>query len=262
VTRSATGLPFTINIRVVDRSLCISGNSSCASNLERVAPQYRRQGGIFIPDDGERPMHPVPDEISGTWINNMVNFHKHPRLLAPWRCHDVRPHGVVLLVESPHRDEFDEETREARGPLCQKQTRRNLHCHLSRLISDATVSIPQNADVVIANPVQFQASLVDFMVERSMGKARRLRDDVWKAFFAHEVIRTDFARRMRNYRPALVIIAPSYRLQEPVADGVRALSLESSCLVKTIHPSWWHRRAPAVRKPSPLSPPGRRRAPD
>jgi hypothetical protein len=162
-----------------------------------------------------------------------------------------REGGVVLLVESPHKDEFEGATREPLGPLRQSQTRRNLSTHLSRSIESAEAPRP-DVDVVIANPVQFQASLVDFMVDLTVGLRPCIRNTVWKSLFSDDAVKRDFASRMRAYSPSLVVLAPTYELKRWVLNAVRDLSLPSCRLVQTTHPSYWHRVTPIVSVPAPL----------
>jgi len=178
----------------------------------------------------------------GRWRNSRVDFNSCPRPFALGQADAPQPHGIVLLGESPHREEFDG-ARTPIGPMRDRNTRRNLCGHLSSVIGRAQNILGINlsdVDVVIANPVQFQASLAHFMRDRDICLQTWLRNAVWKGLFADSAIRGDFRRRISAYNPALVIVATTYDLRKPLRDELRNLSLVDRAVVVSHHPCVWN----------------------
>ena len=182
------------------------------------------QDGLVIPNNVFRA---VPDAISGTWDGRTHRFclHAEPTpLIRPLQQDTVDElrDCIILIVESPHKCEFCPDDT-PRWPLAAEQVRGELDAHLGCQI-DAAIRAAGNlviqcAQVVFVNPVPFQASLASLMTENEYNQPRKIqqnvRNAVWMAMFNYRdicdnyVIRNDFGDRIRNYRPKLVLSAPT-----------------------------------------------------
>lgn len=239
--------PFTFEVHILlnGTTLSISGGGECkVEALGLVDPHCRTGSHIRPPPSNWQPLPAVPDEIAAVWREGSSPpiFSKHPVSIDLASSSVPRPGCIVLLVESPHKDEFDMNGT-PRGPLKRKVTRQYIHAHLGNLIVTASqllqISI-EDRDIVFANPVQFQASLHSFMANRTTKLQGWLRDSVWRAMFDNPTVRADFDSRMRAYAPALVLAAPTCGLILPVLD---ALSRLSTCVDHFVavspHPCAW-----------------------
>ena len=96
---------------------------------------------------------------------------------------------VVLILESPHKNEYDDtdRPRPANG-----KTGRNIRDHLvGMLIGRNLLQFEQRYALFLMNAVQYPCSLgVD---------TRHHRSAVFRALWEHQVVQKDFERRLRSY---------------------------------------------------------------
>lgn len=173
----------------------------------------------------------VPDKVSYVW--------KDGALSPLTRNNEARPGCLYLAAESPHKHEFDE-TGKPLGPLRNPQTRGKLEKHLPRLIMDAERQLGRtfnDVDVVLGNPIQFQASLHCLMKDQDARLKTCVRDKVWRALFARAPIRKDFERRLAQYRPGLLILAPTHKVRADLVGFAAKLSIPYVVVSK--HPCVW-----------------------
>ena len=121
---------------------------------------------------------------------------------------------VVVVLESPHAEEYV--GGDVNCPIAPAQGITG--CNIRRLlahvlsadaIAEAGLQVANNSRVVIANPVQFQASLWcihsgSLEVEGKKLDWRTLRNAVWRALWDH-LKETDFAARLSAYNPSLIL---------------------------------------------------------
>ena len=156
---------------------------------------------------------------------------------------------VLLLLESPHADEYMCDRESARiqsiAPA-QGVTGDRINAHLAEVLKHGLS--PEDcggASVVIANPVPYQASLVS--ISNQQKKWRPVGDAVWAALWKIEAVREHFAERLRQCNPDIVINACTgarakslpYAMNALVATFVAA-RCPAAKLYATTHPSsWW-----------------------
>lgn len=124
--------------------------------------------------------------------------------------------SIALIIESPHKHEYDYENGfkpvgPAQGPTGEKID--ELLCEL--LQSKDALGLPAGYyDLLIVNPVQFQASLHRLHGLGLTGNSvvQGLRDRSWRAIYALEG--PDFLKRMNCYRPWAVLMACTKKLQK------------------------------------------------
>jgi hypothetical protein len=159
---------------------------------------------------------------------------------------DIRPGCIMLVAESPHIHEFKGQRPVA--PLRNPATRARLRKHLPRLIAAASAALRlrlQRADVALANPVQFQASLHHLMSNPAIPLQACVRDAVWKEMFAREEVRCDFRNRIRAAAPAMIIVATTSGVRSALLRFVNDLAIPYAVVNR--HPSSWNRGTRVLR---------------
>jgi hypothetical protein len=203
---------------------------------------FRRGNWIEVPDWLVDAEHRVDDEAA-----YLVNDYY---ILAP--CDDtiIRPGCVALVLESPHRCEFDGATGIALGPLRKKGSRDLLERHLPRLLGEASVfasSTLVGRQVVLVNAVQYQASLNMLMRERSKGLKKAVRDETWGVMFGMGGA-DDLLRRLNRYAPVLVLLAPTSGVKQVLTDAIQHEDWPWVQIDR--HPSgWWISPKLVIRNP-------------
>ncbi|RKG88911.1 hypothetical protein D7W82_08780 [Corallococcus sp. CA049B] len=160
--------------------------------------------------------------------------------------HAAEHKQIVLIIESPHRHEYTS----AFTPIApaQKTTGRNISTHIVSLLHDhQRLGLPpDHYELLICNPVQFQASLYEFH-RQSLYKndeAQSLRDTTWRTLYYGLNERAGFLSRLDRYDPAAVIVACTANLkQEVLGDVIRWASCRIPVVEASSHPSAWHSRS-------------------
>ena len=120
---------------------------------------------------------------------------------------------LVILLESPHEQEYaagciDRPIAPALG-----MSGKNIRDCLMSVIGNCNHLydlLGRNVRVIIANPIQFQCSLMSTIEYRSVrGKRnwRKVRDLVWKALWSRQAIQRDCRDRLIEYSPDFIINA-------------------------------------------------------
>lgn len=94
---------------------------------------------------------------------------------------------IVVVLESPHRDEYLRNLSEPIAPA-QGKTGSNLQDHLGFVLRTCPTlysGLEGDTRVVLANPVQFQTSLVSII--RCPGGFKPVRDAVWRGLWNHQL---------------------------------------------------------------------------
>lgn len=199
---------------------------------------------VTVPGFMTEAANAVDDVVAYTWQNG--------RLLPQCGGRVPKRGCLVLLVESPHRSEYDRSHR-PRQPLNNGRTRRRIETDLPGVILQAQRDLGRNfdgCDVVLSNPVRFQASLHRLMDKRELrkrpkgrrGLQRDVRDETWLALFGTPEIRDDFRSRIASYEPALIILAPTRGVEPTLLDFVRGQGWRYVRLDS--HPSAWMQTRP------------------
>ncbi|MCY4560054.1 MAG: hypothetical protein OXF79_27580 [Chloroflexi bacterium] len=151
---------------------------------------------------------------------------------------------IALLLESPHKDEFDSND----SPIAPAQgtTGTNIHEYFEHIINIEIGRfnfVTQEAGLIICNPIPFQTSL--HMIHSGILKCKdKLKEDIWKALWEETCVREDFRSRIKNYKPDLVINACTGGSKEGSLNDKVTCYLKSTEICENIcrinHPSSWN----------------------
>lgn len=195
----------------------------------------------------------VPDQVRGYYEYKNGVFVKvgTPRALK---------YKVALVVESPHKDEFDV----AFNPIAPLNgtSGENYNRHITKYMGKWFVNNPnvkiqdgECFEVYVMNPVQYQASLYHFlndMISRNKsGNTTQytsiddnLRDKVWEFLFDACGLKTTFIDRLKKYGPDYIINCctggnKSQSLKSTVGTEITTNPAWSSIYQTDNHPSSW-----------------------
>ena len=132
----------------------------------------------------------------------------------PLECCESDAHfdqTLVLLLESPHEKEYANGCIDRPLVPALGKTGRNIRDHLMHVIRECNhlyscFEQDVNVRVMIANPIQFQCSLVS-VIKHERGRWGKTRDLVWKTLWSQQSIRDDFRNRLERYHPDFIINA-------------------------------------------------------
>lgn len=165
----------------------------------------------------------------------------------PDDIHDDFQNTLVILLESPHKEEYVNNCLDDPIAPAQGQTGCNLHRWLGGIVCGRPhlrECMAGRTRVIVSNPVQFQASLaavLRLLPSSGRAKATPITKRVWKRLWAE--VKDDFMQRLSNYHPNFIINACTYELKEEVT---RTLRERHGCISQGVlyeaggHPSMWH----------------------
>lgn len=192
-------------------------------------------GNIVVPPDQLLWDKRVLDEVAYVWKGNI--------LVPVGTTVEVRlpkPGCLVVSLESPHRCEYSLDF-EPEGPLRDEGSRHNFIIFLPDLIRKIK-GIAEDTEIVLCNPVPYQASLARLMDEAS-GIHETTRNVMWRGLFRGG-FREDFLARLELYRPSVVLQACTYGLKNECLKAIKELhqrqGVNAFRLYSTQHPCWWH----------------------
>ena len=185
--------------------------------------------------------------------SGLYYVHRHQwRVVAPSiNCfNDLRPSrsdfdGTILLIlESPHKDEYQNNNVSRPIAPAQRQTGRRICNYLECILNNnghvyAGINI-DNFRVIITNPIPFQTSLWAIHSGNLNGNWRTLRNAIWKTLWNEQVICSSFCTRVRSYDPQIIINSCTFALQSLVTSFLIQCCLTNQFpLYKSHHPSRW-----------------------
>lgn len=158
---------------------------------------------------------------------------------------DTKNRSIVLIIESPHKDEYDNKfapiapAQGATGEKIEKYIVDLLRNHKQVRLSDGLYNI------LIVNPVQFQASLFNLhkvSLSSKNSAVSAIRDKVWLSIFSKE--KDNFVDRLISYKPSLLINACTAKLKSIVDTEIKYLlrNKQLNCggyFIADKHPSVW-----------------------
>ncbi|MEG8027720.1 hypothetical protein [Sphingomonas aerolata] len=156
--------------------------------------------------------------------------------------------GVVMLLESPHRDEYDGQSGIAIGPLRNKESRDYLERYLPSLLKVAEGRLGRSLEglgVNLVNAVQYQTSLQALMTDYGGRLQDGVRTRVWKTIFASGGD-GDMLARLDRYDPGIVLAAPTKVVWNAIRREFDGHSRRWPWLRVDSHPSCWKRRVPKI----------------
>jgi hypothetical protein len=170
---------------------------------------------------GSHPEQPQEDQrVTSTEPGNSASLACETTAPAQDEIHSPREPcerpSIALLIESPHRHEYDYENGFKPVGPAQGPTGNKIDELLCKLLQDnGALGLPATEyDLLIVNPVQFQASLHRLHRKKLNGNSvvQRLRNHSWRALYALEWL--DFWLRMDSYQPCAVLMACTKKLQK------------------------------------------------
>ena len=153
---------------------------------------------------------------------------------------------ILFLLESPHKDEYDNNNIACPIAPAQGQTGTKINNFLECVLNapcnrHLRSRIRNNYRIIIANPIQFQTSL--WVIHRG-GLCRDwhlLRDATWKTLWDMPEIRREFCCRVRSYNPHVVLNCCTSQLRESVTSFLRHFCFTSQMhIYQSCHPSAWN----------------------
>lgn len=138
--------------------------------------------------------------------------------------------AIVLIIESPHKDEFMD--RDFIAPALGK-TGEYLQQYLPGVLQRASALLTEfgKHTIVLANTIQYQCSLGEL--------PQKYRDRIWRELWENE--RQDFVSRICSYKPEILfnMCTSSDGRKQKVRDTLQE-SFPNLPLLETPHPcSWW-----------------------
>ena len=165
---------------------------------------------------------------------------------------DIR--NIVLLLESPHKDEYiDGDITRPKAPARGDSGKNIDRCLATVLLHIQEIEpalIEPGCHVVISNPIQFQTSLHAIHggpPRADNGKWGTLRNNVWRKLWNEPDIRQCFGTRLGCYYPKVIINACTSDLKPLVRTFVRGWITEGNLevpLYELAHPSNWENLRP------------------
>lgn len=174
------------------------------SNMESISSKATKDGAQITVDGAFGPGNRVCDED---------RYRIGRESEGPLECCESGApfdRTLVLLLESPHENEYANGCIDRPLAPALGETGRNIRDHLMHVIRECNhlyscFGQDVKVRVMIANPIQFQCSLVSII--KNFSSWKKARDDVWKALWNREPIRNEFGERLAGYCPNFVINA-------------------------------------------------------
>ena len=209
-------------------------------------------GRIVIPPDQFAYSKKVPDVRRWRYTRG-----EPLRRLEPGE--ELLPTVVALNLESPHLHEYSADFQPIE-PLMNPRSNTRVQKYLPAMLGDeqrlaSILGQPTfrltAADIVLINPIPFQASLVRLWLPEYRGTMlSSVRNNTWNALWEAEyqgvkLYQEDYLERLRAFSPTLVINACTAALKEQVTALLRRRT-SYPVMEATSHPSYWDSKTQLV----------------
>ncbi|HEX8441939.1 hypothetical protein [Archangium sp.] len=171
------------------------------------------------------------DDITFNFKNgNLEQVNRKPRL-----------GGILLLLESPHSEEYDYDVMSGTmiplEPLTGQRWRlRYLSLVLAAVADHWNLPNLTDVDVTLCNPIPWQASLARLL---KVDKLRtKIRDRIWLELWHLGFVRHHFAERVWEYQPGIILNGCTDALKPNVYTFLCRLGYAGQ-IAPTHHPSGW-----------------------
>ena len=223
---------------------------------EADSPHVQTEGDDVLVEDFFRVKNKVLD-VSRYRIGERGCIIPHPDISGLALRDELRNQNgsIVLLVESPHKDEYQPGNINCPRAPAKGRTGNNISRCLETVLSrieEQSLIVP-GRHVVISNPIQFQTSL-HAIHGGPLGDYTwtALRDNVWLTLWKDKRIQQSFRARLKRYKPRLIINACTGKRTESNSltahvEGSVCTVLQSVCelhnahLYNVGHPRSWTR---------------------
>jgi radical SAM protein with 4Fe4S-binding SPASM domain len=161
---------------------------------------------------------------------------------------------VLILIESPHKEEFSTDgSFIPKGPA-QGKTGANIKNYLSKLVNkyickDILTENNRGYHVVISNPIQFQTSLFELHgTPLSRSGCSALRNKIWLSLMEFE--KQNFIKRLNQYEPSIIINACTSKLKKHVYEILSNCFVQENALIYEAekHPCVWNKKTTLQKK--------------
>ena len=169
------------------------------------------------------------DTVVSDCLFNIEN-NKHKKLTPD----KIKNNKIVLILESPHKAEYEKDTFKPLYPASGK-TGERISNYFNEIVSK--VKIENNNEIIICNPVQWQSSLHELHKKCLTGEFRDLRDKVWGCLWNESY--EDFYKRLKKYNHKIIINACTRKLSPEVQKALDNNFQETTRYITTQPSSWW-----------------------
>lgn len=156
--------------------------------------------------------------------------------IISYKCNNE---SIVLIVESPHKDEYKNGKPIAPAQGTTGYNIRKQICEKLNRSESINGFKEGNYNLMICNPVQFQCSLFDFYKLSLSGSSpvKGIRDKVFKEIYKFE--EKCFIYRLNSYSPKLVINASTSEVK-PIVQKTLKENFKNILILEEFHPSNWN----------------------
>lgn len=163
--------------------------------------------------------------------------------------------NIVLLLESPHKDEYSKDGLFTPLKPAMGNTGERIAKHFPFLFKKncSDWGKAEAYKLIIANPVQYQASLYEIHGIALTGKnrenkrAQSLKTKIWRILFRTE--RSAFLERMKQYQPQIIINACTSKLRAVVQKQLGEIQTKTIFFTSK-HPSVWNENTVFIKEPT------------
>ena len=177
---------------------------------------------------------PKPKPVKGEKLKNSIFIDDLPKDKSP----------IVLLLESPHRNEYGIDENDELYPIApaQGKTGYDIQNCLSTFLEKAIkenrmtggqIKSGKKYPLIICEPIPWQTSLAHLLNSKVLNK--KIRNAVWKALWESKVsnkkvIKGNFRKKLKSYNPVLVINACTSDLTDKVEDVLKDVCIDGKKL--------------------------------
>jgi len=154
----------------------------------------------------------------------------------PISYRDINKKTILIVIESPHKEEYTKQF-EVIAPA-QGKTGKKIEKFLCKILENNSIKLEdEEYNIVICNPVQFQASLY-YLHKETLKEtpSKSIRDKIWTAIFEKE--EQNFKKRLLLYNPYLTINACTAKLKNKISESIQDC-LNNSLYIANTHPCMW-----------------------
>ena len=166
-----------------------------------------------------------------------------------WPQENFAHDTLVLILESPHKDEYRDDCIDRPITPAQNNEAQNnsmiigtgigIENHLLDVINLCPNLLCNlrigGTRVILCNPIQFQASLVAVICSSDW---RKIRNAVWRSLWDMQEIQDNFEERLISYNPSYIINACTSQFQKKISDFLKQ-RFANNMKYETYHPSYW-----------------------
>jgi hypothetical protein len=161
--------------------------------------------------------------------------------------------SIVLLLESPHKDEYSEDFKPI-GPA-QGLTGDKIDSMLLKIMNlnfDEFKLDEKKYRIILMNPVPYQTSLNYLFKNKSEKINKSVRNKVWKKLWENIELQDEFKNQISDLKPELIFNACTSELKPNISKFLKTIeSLNKTIIFEINHPSSWN--IPEIKKLSCLN---------